>query len=109
MILIIHPMPALQNQRETSSALTQCTTAMYLDSSIIPAIPIWQYTLLFGTGIIEFTILRCLRLDRLNRTKSYVLITKLKRELKFDKNVYVARKTVEGGYSEIKKWNLFLI
>jgi len=34
--------------------------------------------------------------------RSYVLITKLKRELKFDNNVSVERKLVEGGYSEIK-------
>jgi hypothetical protein len=34
--------------------------------------------------------------------RSYVSITKLKRELKFDNNVFVERKLVEGGYSGIK-------
>ena len=109
MILIMYPMTTLLNPWEISFASMQSIMATYPGSSIILATPTWQYTLLFATVIIGFMIWQCLLLDPLNRMKSCVLTTKLKRELKFDNNVFVARETVGGGYLVIKRRTSFFI
>jgi hypothetical protein len=97
----MHPMAVHQNRQETYSVLMQCITEMCPDSSIIHVIPTWPFIPLCGMAIIVFTIWQCLQLDLLSLTKSYVLIIKLKRELKFDNNVFVAKGIVEDGYLEI--------
>ena len=72
-------------------------------SSITPAIPTSRFIPLLKMGTIEFTILPCSPFEQSNRTKSFVLITKVKKRSKSRPDAFVQRRIAVVGYLEIEE------
>ena len=90
----------------TSFVSMRCITGMCLVSSITPAIPTSRFIRLLKMGTIEFTILPCSPSERSNRTKSFVLIIKVKKRSKSRPGVFVPRRIAAVGYLGIEDYSI---